>query len=188
MREKARIMDAQAMQRAMQRIAHEIIEKNKGTDNVVLIGIQRRGVPIARQLARNIGQVEGAGVPTGMLDITFYRDDLSLLAEHPVINGTDIPFSITGKDVVLTDDVLFTGRTTRAAMDAIMEVGRARTIQLAVLIDRGHRELPVRADFVGKNVPTSRGELIAVKIPPYDQESRVLVLDMNGGEEERSDA
>jgi pyrimidine operon attenuation protein/uracil phosphoribosyltransferase len=187
-REKARIMDAQAMQRAMQRIAHEIIEKNKGTDNVVLIGIQRRGVPIARQLARNIGQVEGAGVPTGMLDITFYRDDLSLLAEHPVINGTDIPFSITGKDVVLTDDVLFTGRTTRAAMDAIMEVGRARTIQLAVLIDRGHRELPVRADFVGKNVPTSRGELIAVKIPPYDQESRVLVLDMNGGEEERSDA
>lgn len=184
MREKARIMDAQAMQRAIQRIAHEIIEKNKGTDNVVLIGIQRRGVPIALQLAQDIERVENTRIPTGTLDITFYRDDLSLLAEHPVINGTDIPFNITDKDVVLTDDVLFTGRTTRAAMDAIMEVGRARTIQLAVLIDRGHRELPIRADFVGKNVPTARSELIAVKIPPHDPESCVLVLDMNDGGED----
>ncbi|MDR1916715.1 MAG: bifunctional pyr operon transcriptional regulator/uracil phosphoribosyltransferase PyrR [Synergistaceae bacterium] len=183
MKEKARIMDDRAMQRAMQRIAHEIIEKNKGTENVVLIGIQRRGVPIAQQLARHIEQVENTRIPTGMLDITFYRDDLSLLAEHPVINGTDIPFNITDRDVVLTDDVLFTGRTTRAAMDAIMEVGRARTIQLAVLIDRGHRELPIRADFVGKNVPTSRSELISVRIPPYDLESCVLVFDLNDEEE-----
>jgi pyrimidine operon attenuation protein/uracil phosphoribosyltransferase len=181
LREKARIMDDQAMKRAIHRIAHEIIERNKGTDNVVLIGIQRRGVPIAKLLAERVGEAENISVPTGRLDITFYRDDLSMLAEHPVINGTDIPFGITGKDVVLVDDVLFTGRTTRAAMEAIMEVGRARTIQLAVLIDRGHRELPIRADFVGKNVPTSRGELIAVKIAPFDAEDCVLVLDMTSG-------
>jgi pyrimidine operon attenuation protein/uracil phosphoribosyltransferase len=165
----------------MHRIAHEIIEKNKGTGNIVLIGIQRRGVPIAKLLAAHIGEVEQTKIPTGSLDITFYRDDLSLLAEHPVINGTDIPFSITDRDVILVDDVLFTGRTTRAAMEAIMEVGRARTIQLAVLIDRGHRELPIRADFVGKNVPTSRTELIAVKIAPFEPEDSVLVLDMTDG-------
>jgi pyrimidine operon attenuation protein/uracil phosphoribosyltransferase len=184
LKEKALIMDAQSMKRAVHRIAHEIIERNKGTDNVALIGIQRRGVPIAKLLAGHIEEVENISVPTGRLDITFYRDDLSLLAEHPVINGTDIPFSITGKDVVLVDDVLFTGRTTRAAMEAIMEVGRARTIQLAVLIDRGHRELPIRADFVGKNVPTSRSELVAVKIAPFEPEDRVLVLDMTTGEGE----
>ncbi|MDR3321268.1 MAG: bifunctional pyr operon transcriptional regulator/uracil phosphoribosyltransferase PyrR, partial [Synergistaceae bacterium] len=131
MREKAQIMDDAAMQRAVHRISHEIIEKNKGTENVVLIGIQRRGVPLAKLLAGHIGQVEGVKIPVGTLDITFYRDDLSLLAEHPVINGTDIPFNITDRDVVLVDDVLYTGRTTRAAMDAIMEVGRARTVQLA---------------------------------------------------------
>lgn len=181
MKEKALIMDAQSMKRAIHRIAHEIIERNKGTANVVLIGIQRRGVPIAKLLASHIEEVENVSIPTGSLDITFYRDDLSLLAEHPVINGTDIPFGITGKDVVLVDDVLFTGRTTRAAMEAIMEVGRARSIQLAVLIDRGHRELPIRADFVGKNVPTSRTELIAVKIAPFEPEDRVLVLDITTG-------
>jgi pyrimidine operon attenuation protein/uracil phosphoribosyltransferase len=183
LREKARIMDATAMKRAISRIAHEIIEKNKGTSNIVLIGIQRRGVPLAKLLAAHIGEVERAAIPTGSLDITFYRDDLSLLAEHPVINGTDIPFNITDKDVILVDDVLFTGRTTRSAMEAIMEVGRARGIQLAVLIDRGHRELPIRADFVGKNVPTSRNELIAVHIAPFEPEDCVLVLDMSGGGE-----
>jgi pyrimidine operon attenuation protein/uracil phosphoribosyltransferase len=177
-------MDAQAMRRAVHRIAHEIIERNKGTANIVLIGIQRRGVPLANRLAEHIGEVERTQIPTGRLDITFYRDDLSLLAEHPVINGTDIPFNITNKDVILVDDVLFTGRTTRAAMEAIMEVGRARTIQLAVLIDRGHRELPIRADFVGKNVPTSRTEMIAVKIAPFEPEDCVLVLDMTDGGEE----
>jgi pyrimidine operon attenuation protein/uracil phosphoribosyltransferase len=178
MKEKARIMDEAAMLRAVHRISHEIIEKNKGTENVVLIGIQRRGVPLARLLADHIGRFEGTTMRVGTLDITFYRDDLSLLAEHPVINGTDIPFSITEKDVVLVDDVLFTGRTTRAAMDAIMEVGRARTVQLAVLIDRGHRELPIRADYVGKNVPTSKSEFIAVRIAPFEDENNVAVLEM----------
>ena len=182
MKEKAQIMDKQAMKRAIHRIAHEIIEKNKGTGNVVLIGIQRRGIPIAKILADHIERTEGTRPPTGTLDITFYRDDLSLLAEHPVLNGTDIPFGITNRDVVLVDDVLFTGRTTRAAMDAIMEVGRAKTIQLAVLIDRGHRELPIRADYVGKNVPTSKSELISVRIAPFDPEDKVVLLDMNEGE------
>jgi pyrimidine operon attenuation protein/uracil phosphoribosyltransferase len=181
LREKARIMDATAMKRAVSRIAHEIIEKNKGTPNVVMIGIQRRGVPLAGRLAAHIGQVENVTVPTGRLDITFYRDDLSLLAAHPVINGTDIPFSITDRDVILVDDVLYTGRTIRAAMEAIMELGRARTIQLAVLIDRGHRELPIKSDYVGKNVPTSRSELIAVHIAPFETEERVLVLDKTDG-------
>jgi pyrimidine operon attenuation protein/uracil phosphoribosyltransferase len=181
LREKARIMDATAMKRAVSRIAHEIIEKNKGTSNVVLIGIQRRGVTLAGRLAAHIGQVENVTVPTGRLDITFYRDDLSLLAAHPVINGTDIPFSITDKDVILVDDVLYTGRTIRAAMEAIMELGRARTIQLAVLIDRGHRELPIKSDYVGKNVPTSRNEHIAVHIIPFETEDRVLVLEKTDG-------
>lgn len=175
MKEKARIMDAQAMNRAISRIAHEIIEKNKGISNVVLIGIQRRGVPLAKLLAGQIEKAEGVRVPTGSLDITFYRDDLSLVGEHPVLNGTDIPFSITNMDVVLVDDVLFTGRTTRAAMDALMDSGRPRRIQLAVLIDRGHRELPIRADFVGKNVPTSRGEVIAVRIAPFENVNEVVL-------------
>ncbi|MDR1482022.1 MAG: bifunctional pyr operon transcriptional regulator/uracil phosphoribosyltransferase PyrR [Synergistaceae bacterium] len=181
MKEKAHIMDEQAMTRAIHRISHEIIERNKGTSGIVLIGIQRRGVPIAKLLAEHIGQVENTVIPVGTLDITFYRDDLSLLAEHPVLNGTDIPFNITDRDIVLVDDVLYTGRTTRAAMDAIMEVGRARTIQLAVLIDRGHRELPIRADFVGKNVPTSKSELIAVRIAPFDDVNNVVVLDLSEG-------
>jgi pyrimidine operon attenuation protein/uracil phosphoribosyltransferase len=185
MKEKAQIMDGAAMQRAIHRISHEIIEKNKGARNVVLIGVQRRGAPLAKLLSDHIGQVEGTKIPVGTLDITFYRDDLSLLAEHPVINGTDIPFNITDRDVVLVDDVLFTGRTTRAAMDAIMEVGRARTIQLAVLIDRGHRELPIRADYVGKNVPTSRNEFISVRIVPFEDENNVAVLEMTApGEDE----
>ena len=177
MKEKAHIMDDAAMIRALHRISHEIIERNKGTDNLVIIGIQRRGVPIAKILADHIGSVENTTVPVGTLDITFYRDDLSMLSAHPVLNGTDIPFNITDRDIVLVDDVLYTGRTTRAAMDAIMEVGRARTIQLAVLIDRGHRELPIRADYVGKNVPTSRSELVAVRIAPFDETNEVVLLD-----------
>ncbi len=177
MKEKAHIMDDAAMTRALHRISHEIIERNKGTDNLVVIGIQRRGVPIAKILADHIGSVENTTVPVGTLDITFYRDDLSMLSAHPVLNGTDIPFNITDRDIVLVDDVLYTGRTTRAAMDAIMEVGRARTIQLAVLVDRGHRELPIRADYVGKNVPTSRSELVAVRIAPFDETNEVVLLD-----------
>jgi pyrimidine operon attenuation protein/uracil phosphoribosyltransferase len=179
-KEKAQIMDARAMERAVSRIAHEIIEKNKGVTEVALIGIQRRGVPLARQLAGLIEKVEGVKVPVGVLDITFYRDDLSLLNEHPVLNGTDIPFGVTGLVVVLVDDVLFTGRTVRAALDALMDSGRPRSIQLAVLVDRGHRELPIRADFVGKNVPTSRSELIAVHIAPFEKVDEVLLMDLEG--------
>ncbi|MDR2529433.1 MAG: bifunctional pyr operon transcriptional regulator/uracil phosphoribosyltransferase PyrR [Synergistaceae bacterium] len=178
MKEKAKIMDAQAMDRALSRIAHQIIEKNKGASDVVLIGIQRRGVPLARRLARNIEKAEGGKIPVGVLDITFYRDDLSITNEHPVLNGTDIPFGITGLVVILVDDVLFTGRTARAALDALMDSGRPRSIQLAVLVDRGHRELPIRADFVGKNVPTSRGEMIAVRVAPFDTPDEVALMEL----------
>ncbi len=176
MKEKAKIMDSQAMERAVTRIAHEIIEKNKGVSGVALIGIQRRGVPLAARLAECIEKVEGRKVPVGVLDITFYRDDLSLVNEHPVLNGTDIPFGITGMAIVLVDDVLFTGRTTRAAMDALMDGGRPKSIQLAVLVDRGHRELPIRADFVGKNVPTSHSELISVRIAPFEPLDEVVLM------------
>ncbi|MDR1048711.1 MAG: bifunctional pyr operon transcriptional regulator/uracil phosphoribosyltransferase PyrR [Synergistaceae bacterium] len=187
MREKAQIMDAQAMNRAVLRVAHEIIERNKGVEDVLLIGIQRRGVPLARQLADHIRKVEGVDVPVGTLDITFYRDDLSLVNEHPVVNGTDIPFAISDRVVVLVDDVLFTGRTVRAAMDALMDDGRPRAIQLAVLIDRGHRELPIRADFIGKNVPTSRGELIAVRIAPFEPADEVVLMELQKAELQRAE-
>ncbi len=175
-KEKVKIMDKSAMQRAVQRIGYEIIERNKGTENIVLIGIQRRGVPLAERIAAHIGKIENTTLRVGRLDITFYRDDLTLLAEHPVVNGTDISFSISQKDVVLVDDVLFTGRTARAALEALMEVGRPRTIQFAVLIDRGHREVPLHADYVGKNVPTSKREQIAVLIAPFDAEEGVVLL------------
>jgi len=177
-KEKAKIMDALTMERSITRIAHEIIERNKGVADVALIGIQRRGVPLAKRLADCIEKVEGKKIPVGHLDITFYRDDLSLVNEHPVLNGTDISFGITGQNIVLVDDVLFTGRTTRSAMDALMDSGRPKSIQLAVLIDRGHRELPIRADFVGKNVPTSRSEMIAVRIAPFDTPDEVVLMDI----------
>ena len=167
-RKKAEIMDEAAMTRAIKRIAHEIIEHNKGTENLMLIGIQRRGVPLAGRIGELIMQEENVTLPVGTLDITFYRDDLSLLAEHPQVKGTDIPANVNGMNVVMVDDVLYTGRTARSAMDAIMDMGRANTIQLAVLIDRGHRELPIRADYVGKNVPTSRQEMIKVNLNEYD--------------------
>jgi pyrimidine operon attenuation protein / uracil phosphoribosyltransferase len=179
MREKTRLMDATAMDRALTRIAHEIIERNRGIQKVVLLGIQRRGVPLARRLAQKLEQFESVAVPVGVLDITFYRDDLSLLAEHPVINGTDVPFLIAGMHVVLVDDVLFTGRTARAAMDAVMDLGRASTIQFAVLVDRGHRELPIRADYVGKNVPTSRTEVIGVHVPQIDGVEEVMLYELD---------
>ena len=156
------------MSRAIKRIAHEIIERNKGTENLMLIGIQRRGVPLAQRIGALIAQEEGTELPVGTLDITFYRDDLSLLDEHPQVKGTDVPANVNDQNVVLVDDVLYTGRTARAAMDAIMDMGRAKTIQLAVLIDRGHRELPIRADYVGKNVPTSHLEMIAVSVREID--------------------
>ncbi|HHT65027.1 MAG: bifunctional pyr operon transcriptional regulator/uracil phosphoribosyltransferase PyrR [Caldicoprobacterales bacterium] len=177
MPEKAQIMDETAINRALSRIAHEIIEKNKGTSNIVLVGIQRRGVPMARRLAAKICEFEGKKVPVGILDITLYRDDLSTLSEQPVINGTEIPFDITGKVVVMVDDVLFTGRTARAAMDALIDMGRPIAIQFAVLIDRGHRELPIRADYVGKNVPTSRSEVVNVQLVEIDDINRVVITE-----------
>ncbi|MGI5884993.1 MAG: bifunctional pyr operon transcriptional regulator/uracil phosphoribosyltransferase PyrR [Candidatus Spyradocola sp.] len=172
-RKKAEIMDEVAMSRAIKRIAHEIIERNKGTENLMLIGIQRRGVPLAQRIGALIAQEEGTELPVGTLDITFYRDDLSLLDEHPQVKGTDVPANVNDQNVVLVDDVLYTGRTARAAMDAVMDMGRAKTIQLAVLIDRGHRELPIRADYVGKNVPTSHLEMIAVSVNEIDGKESV---------------
>lgn len=169
------IMDAADMRRAYTRLAHELIERNKGVDNVVLVGIQRRGVPLAEQVAARIEQFEGARLPVGRLDITFYRDDLSLLSEHPVIKGTDIPFGVHNKRVVLVDDVLYTGRTARAAIEALMEIGRPRCIQLMVMIDRGHRELPIRADFIGKNLPTAHDEIVHVCVEQYDGEEGVYI-------------
>lgn len=177
MQPKAVVMDAKAMDRALTRIAHQIIEKNKGAENLCLIGIQRRGVPLAKSIAANIEMFESATIDVGVLDITFYRDDLSLLAEHPMINGTDIGFDVNGKTIVIVDDVLYTGRTVRAAIEAIMDIGRPDKIQLAVLVDRGHRELPIRADYVGKNVPTSSQEDIAVLLEEFDGVKQVVIMD-----------
>ena len=178
MLEKAQIMDGAGINRALTRIAHEIIERNKGVQGVVLVGIQRRGVPLAFRLAEKIKEYEGVEIPVGILDITLYRDDLSTLAEHPVINSTDIPFDINRKIVVMVDDVLYTGRTARAAMDALIDLGRPTSIQLAVLIDRGHRELPIRADYVGKNLPTSRNEIVNVQVMEVDKVNKVTIAEI----------
>ena len=162
------IMDTDAMRRAIVRIAHEIIERNKGVDNVVLVGIRTRGVPIAERLAAAINEFEKVELPVGMLDITLYRDDLSTLAYNPICHGTEIDFDLNGKTVILVDDVLYTGRTIRCALDAVIDMGRPKAIQLAVLIDRGHRELPINPEYVGKNVPTARDEQVRVMTPQYD--------------------
>ena len=173
--DKAEIMDADGIRRALVRIAHEIVERNKGLDNVVLVGIRRRGVPLARRLADILKNSENVDVPVGELDITLYRDDLSLKFEQPHVGRTMLPFDVEGKKVVLVDDVLFTGRTVRAALDAIIDLGRPACIQLAVLVDRGHREIPIRADYVGKNVPTSRQEVIHVRLEEYDGIEQVVI-------------
>ncbi len=170
-----RIMTADEIRRATIRLSHEIVEKQAGTDGLLLIGIQRRGVPLARRIAAAILENEGADVPVGALDITFYRDDLSLVAQQPVVKGTELPSGIDGRTVVLVDDVLYTGRTIRAAMDALVDFGRPQAIRLAVLVDRGHRELPIRADHVGKNVPTSREELVRVHLEETDGEDGVEI-------------
>ncbi len=164
----AQIMDETAMQRALVRIAHEIVERNNGCERLCLVGIHRRGVPLAQRLADCIRTFEGVEIPVGTLDISLYRDDLTEISQDPQVNRTDMPFSVDKSRLVLVDDVLFTGRTARAAMDAVMDLGRPERIMLAVLIDRGHRELPIRADFVGKNVPTARAERISVKIDSVD--------------------
>lgn len=177
MQKKTQIMDDRQIQRTITRMAHEIIERNKGVDDVLLVGICRRGEPIARRIADAILRVEGTQVPVGSVDITFYRDDLTPACKDPTINRTDIPFDINEKTVVLVDDVLYTGRTARAAMEALMNIGRARRIQLAVLIDRGHRELPIRADFAGKNIPTAQSEFIRVNMPGLDDDESVWLYD-----------
>ena len=175
--EKVQIMDINSIERAINRIAHEIVERNYGVGDLVLIGIQRRGVPLARMIARKINEFEGREIPVGILDITFYRDDLTLRSEHPVVNDTVIDFEITNKDIVLVDDVVYTGRTIRAAIDAIIDFGRPKRIQLAALIDRGHRELPIKADYVGKNVPTSRTEQVNVRLKEIDGVTEVTISD-----------
>ena len=175
MKEKAQLMDEKAIGRAITRISHEIIERNKGIEDVVLVGIKTRGVPIADRIGKKIQQIEGASVNTGEVDITLYRDDLKKIDVDPVINGANVQFSIDDKIVILVDDVLYTGRTVRSALDAIIDIGRPKAIQLAVLVDRGHRELPIRADYVGKNVPTSKGEIISVKLSENDGEDSVTI-------------
>lgn len=177
MRHKAQILDKEGIRRALTRIAHEIIERNKGTEGLALIGIRRRGVPLAERLAVKIKEIEGSTVPVGILDITLYRDDLTTLDQQPLVQRTEVAFPVSDKKIVLVDDVIYTGRTIRAALDAIMDLGRPRVIQLAALIDRGHRELPIRADYVGKNVPTSRREVVAVRLQETDGEERVLILE-----------
>ena len=171
-----RIMAAEDVRRAVIRISHEIVEKQAGTEGLALIGIQRRGVPLARRIADAIAENEGSTVPVGALDITFYRDDLSLVAQQPVVKGTDLPFDLNGATVVLVDDVLYTGRTIRAAMDALVDFGRPQAIRLAVLVDRGHRELPIRADHVGKNLPTSQLERVRVHLSEVDGEDSVAIV------------
>jgi pyrimidine operon attenuation protein / uracil phosphoribosyltransferase len=178
LKEKAEIVDADGLRRIVTRIAHEIVERNKGVDDLVLVGIRRRGVPLANRMATKIREFEGRLPALGSLDITLYRDDLSTVAHQPVVGATEIPVDINGKIVVLVDDVLYTGRTVRAAMDALIDFGRPRSIQLAVVIDRGHRELPVRADFVGKNVPTSKKEVIGVKLQEIDSVDSVVIKEM----------
>lgn len=173
--EKGKVMDNNAIRRALTRIAHEIVERNKGTAGLCLVGIRNRGDSLAYRLASLIEKIEGVKVPVGVLDITLYRDDFTTLSVQPVIHKTDIPFDVGGKTIVLVDDVLFTGRTIRAALDEIIDFGRPKSIQLAILVDRGHRELPVRADYVGKNVPTSNEEIVEVMLKEVDGRDAVIL-------------
>lgn len=169
------IMDKEAIRRAITRIAHEVIERNRGAEGLAVIGIRTRGAYLAERLAREIEKVEKVEVPVGILDITLYRDDFRQRLEQPVVRATEIPFDIDGRDIILVDDVLYTGRTARAALDELMDFGRPRTIQYAVLIDRGHRELPIRADYVGKNVPSSRRERVLVRLEEVDGYDGVII-------------
>src|SRR5919106_5353023 len=173
-REKAQVLDEAALDRALTRIAHEILEKNDGAKDLAFVGLRSRGVTLAQRLAAKIARIDGTTLPVGTLDITLYRDDLDLRGA-PVIRGTDIPFSIKNKTGILVDDVLYTGRTIRAALDALIDLGRPNMIQLAILVDRGHRELPIRPDFIGKNLPTSKRESVAVRLREHDGEDRVVI-------------
>ncbi len=173
----ARVMDEEAVQRAIKRIAHEILEKQKDPGTLRLIGVYRRGVPLAERVARDILAIRGVNLPVARLDVTPFRDDMSHEADKPAPAGRPFPFDIAGQSVIIVDDVLFTGRTARAAMDAVLTYGRPDSIQLAVLVDRGHRELPIRADYVGKNVPTALNQRVVVQIPPFDNEMNVVLVD-----------
>ncbi len=174
---KAVLMDEAAVKRALTRISHEILEKNRGAQNVVIIGIRRRGAELARRIAENIKNIEGVCVPCADIDISLYRDDITTQSGVPLVKKESLDFSVVSKNVVLVDDVLYTGRTARAAIEAVFSLGRPKSIQLAILIDRGHRELPIRADYVGKSVPTSHTEQVSVNIPPFEEETAVMLLD-----------
>lgn len=176
-REKSQLMSASEIDRTLVRLAHEILEKTTNPDDLVFIGIRRRGVPLAQRLAQKIEAIEGRKVPVGILDIQLYRDDLSTVGSQPVVSATDIPFTVAGKDVILTDDVLYTGRTTRAALDALFDHGRPARVQMLVLIDRGHRELPIEATFVGRTVQTSQREIIEVMLSEVDGQDQVLLVE-----------
>ncbi len=174
-RVKAHVLDAQGVRRVMTRMGHEILERHHASEGIALVGIRSRGELLAQRLAAILTQIDGAQVPVGALDITLYRDDLSLSASNPVVRATEIPFDVTQWKIIIVDDVLFTGRTIRAAMDALADLGRPRSIELAVLVDRGHRELPIKADYVGKNIPTSRKELVQVRLEEVDGLDEVVI-------------
>ena len=182
---KAVVMDISQLRRTITRIAHEIVERNRGTSEIILVGIRKRGVPLAERIAKAIESIEGSNVPVGTLDITLYRDDIQMISPNPLVGKTEINEDISDRVVVLVDDVLFTGRTVRAALDELTDFGRPKAIQLAVLIDRGHREYPIRADFVGKNVPTSSNETVVVLLNETDGEEQVVLCDVVEGEEEK---
>lgn len=184
---RIRVLDAASIDRSLTRIAHEILERNKGLERVGLVGVQTRGVPLARRLSERLGTIEGKTPPVGVLDINLYRDDLSRIADHPILRRTEIPYGLDDAVVILVDDVLFTGRTVRAALDALMDLGRPRQIQLAVLVDRGHRELPVRADFVGKNLPTAPTERVDVLLRETDGEDEVVIVKAEDGGDAREE-
>ena len=184
---RIRVLDAASIDRSLTRIAHEILERNKTLRGTGLVGVQTRGVPLARRLAERLGAIDGTTPPVGVLDINLYRDDLSRIADHPVLRRTEIPYALDEAVVILVDDVLFTGRTVRAALDALMDLGRPRQIQLAVLVDRGHRELPVRADFVGKNLPTAETERVDVLLSETDGSDEVVIVKTEGAGDARED-
>lgn len=176
-REKAQLMSASEIDRTLLRLAHEIVERNNGAKDVVLVGVRRRGVPLASRLAQNIADIEKVATPVGILDITYYRDDLSKISQKPVVERATLPFPVEDKTVILVDDVLYTGRTTRAALDALMDHGRPRRVELCVLIDRGHRELPIQANYVGRVVQTATNEVIEVRLREVDPEERVVLCE-----------
>ncbi|MCS7025337.1 MAG: bifunctional pyr operon transcriptional regulator/uracil phosphoribosyltransferase PyrR [Bryobacteraceae bacterium] len=179
-REKAQLMSASEIDRTLVRLAHEILEKTENLDQLAFVGVRRRGVPLAQRLAAKIEALENRKIPVGNLDINLYRDDLSTVGERPVVNNTDIPFAVTGRDIVLTDDVLYTGRTVRAALDALFDQGRPARVQLLVLIDRGHRELPIEAKYVGRMVQTTKNEIIEVKFKEIDGVEKVMLVEKVG--------